>query len=72
MKYLPQGLAQWHVENILKCCRCHFSNNKEIRNAEKAIGKEKLLNSVLWKSFNSHYIAHISKVPGFKINDCTI
>lgn len=34
--------------------------------------KGKLLNSVLWKPFNSHYMAHIIKVPAFKINRCTI
>ena len=34
--------------------------------------KGKLLNRVLWEPFNSHCIAHIIKVPGFKINRCTI
>ena len=27
---------------------------------------------LLWKPFNSHYIAHVIKVPAFKINRCTI
>lgn len=34
--------------------------------------KGELLNSVFWKPFNGHYLAHIIKVPGFKVNGCTV
>lgn len=63
-------------KNTLKFCHYYPSNNKFKKTLKRLPGtvkrKGKLLTSVLWKPFNSHYMAHIIKVPAFKINRCTI
>ena len=76
MESLTHNLGQWDGKNTLKFCHCYPSNNKFNKTLKRLLGivkrKGKLLTSVLWKPFNSHCIAHVIKVPAFKINRCTI